>query len=299
MKKFQKGLVVSMAAAILLTSTMITTVMATGNQKLGIQSVEEDTNKGRGNDTAWKIAKDNFESEKDVIEVKKDTLEEQKKSLEKEYEAAKESGDLEKAELIETQMQEAKTEVETLKQEMKQKKEEIKAAIKATYTTEELKELEKVSKKIKEKNKNIAVLPVENIIIKGCNVKFDTPPVIKYGRTLVPVKAISEAFGATVQWIAAERKVIITKGDNVIILKLDSNKIYVNGVESTIDVPATSINSRTVVPLSFIAQKLGLKVNWHGDSRDIEIEDPTEPTPPDITTGAAIVIPTGSAIVIN
>ena len=178
--------------------------------------------------------------------------------------------------------------MEALKQQIKEKRDVIKAKIKAGYTSEELASLKLVSDKIKKNNKNITVLPVENILVKGVNVKFDTPPVIKSGRTLIPVKALSEAFGADVKWVAAERKVIITKDDIQIVLTLDSNKIYVNGVEAKIDVPACSLNGRTVVPLKFIVEQLGLTVNWHKDTKDIEIEDPTNPIPPVTTTGSAI-----------
>jgi len=300
MKRIQRGLVVTMAVAFLMSTTMVTTVMATGNQNLGIQIAKVDKttgndkvdskNNGRGNDTAWKVAKDNLEAEKAVIESQKDQLEVQKETLEKQYEVAKTSGNLELAKQIQTQIQNIKTDMETLKLQMKEKRDVIKAAIKSSYTSEELSKLKLVSDKIKKNNKNIYVLPVENILVKGVNVKFDTPPVVKSGRTLIPVKALSEAFGAEVKWVAAERKVIITKGDIQIVFILDSNKIYVNGVEKIIDVPACSINSRTVVPLKFIVEQLGLTVNWHKDTKDIEIEDPTNPIPPITTTGSAITI---------
>jgi len=326
MKRIQRGLVITMAAAFLMTSTMVTTVMANGNQGSGILTAKADKVKDKddaknndkvdskengkendkedskanvkGKDKAWKIAKDILEEQKGLIEGQKDKLEEQKETLEKQYEAAKTSGDLELAKQIQTQIQKIKADMEALKQQMKVKRDEIKATIKSNYTNEELAMLKLVSDKIKKNNKNIDVLPVENIQVKGINVKFDTPPVIKSGRTLIPVNALVSAFGADVKWVAAERKVIITRGDIKIVLILDSNKIYVNGVEKTIDVPACSINSRTVVPISFIAHELGLKVNWHGDSKDVEIEDPTDPIPPINTTGSAIIV-TGSAITAN
>lgn len=161
-----------------------------------------------------------------------------------------------------------------------------KAAIKATYSKDELAKLKITGDKIKKNNKNVTVLPVENIIVKGAKVKFDTPPVIRSGRTLIPVKALSEAFGAEVKWISAERKVLITKDNTEIVLQLDNNKIYVNGVESKIDVPACSINGRTVVPIKFIVEKMGLLVKWDSDSQVVEIENPTPTVPTQSTTPA-------------
>jgi len=297
MKRIQKGLVITMAVAFLMSTAMVTTVIATGNQDLGVLTAKAIENV-KGNDSAWKITKDKLEAEKDVIESQKDILEVQKSTLEKQYEAAKISGDLELAKQIQAQIVKLKADIETLKQQMKVKRAAIKANIKATYTNEELAKLKLVSDKIKKNNNKVAVLPVENILVKGVKVKFDTPPVIKNGRTLIPVKALSEAFGADVKWVAAERKVIITKGDIQIVLTLDSNKIYVNGVEAKIDVPACSLNGRTVVPLKFIVEQLGLTVNWHQDTKDIEIGSPTNPIPPVTTTGSAITV-TGSAITVN
>lgn len=301
MTKIKKGLAISMALVVLTTSTMVTTAFADSNNistRMLATAKNGVNNKGNGKAIGkeLKITKNSLEKENAVFESQKEKLEEQKESLEKQYKAAEESGDTAKATEIKKQIEQINASMKTLKEKIKQNKEEIKANIKANYTNEELKNLESVSNKIKKNNKNVTVLPVENLIVRGVNVKFDTPPVIKSGRTLIPVKALSEAFGAKVQWIAAEKKVIITKGDTEIVLTLDSNKIYVNGVEKTLDVPACSLNGRTVVPLKFIVEQLGLKVTWDKDTKDIEIEAQTPTTPTTTTTGSAIEVTTSSAI---
>ncbi len=338
MKRIQRGFAVTMAIAVLMSTTVITSVMATkdttagiqisksektnlngkgdsrnsekedGNNKIEVKSTDKEngndktksksTDKEKGKADALKEAKTSLEAEKEAIETQKDKLEEQKDILEKQYEAAKTSGDLELAAQLKTKIEKIKIDMDALKQQIKEKRTALKAAIKSNYTTDELTKLQLVGEKIKKNNKNIAVLPVENIMVKGINIKFDTPPVIKSGRTLIPVKALSEAFGANVQWVAAERKVIITKGVTQIVLTLDSNKIYVNGVETKIDVPACSINGRTVVPMKFIVEQLGLTVNWHSDTKDIEIGDSTNPIPPVTTTGSAITV-TGQLLLLT
>ena len=42
-------------------------------------------------------------------------------------------------------------------------------------------------------------------------IELDQAPVIIDDRTLVPIRAVSESLGATVDWIEAEQKVVITK----------------------------------------------------------------------------------------
>ena len=50
----------------------------------------------------------------------------------------------------------------------------------------------------------------EQITVNGRTVTLDVPPRIKNSRTLVPVRAISEGLGASVDWDGANNQVIIT-----------------------------------------------------------------------------------------
>lgn len=170
----------------------------------------------------------------------------------------------------------AKEAKEVIKQSAKEIKNQMKEEVKKKYTKEETEKLEATAKELKAKYKNIQILAVENILAKGKNLKFDVPPVIKAGRTLIPVRAISQAFGATVQWNAEEQKVTVIKGDIKILLQLGSRTVYVNGTAVEIDVPAEALNGRTVVPLRFIIENLGLKVQWDEETGTIEIEDPAQ-----------------------
>src|SRR5690606_24707622 len=121
--------------------------------------------------------------------------------------------------------------------------------VKNRYSVEELEELRKIGEELKEQDEDIIVLPIENINAKNKDVKFDTPPVIKEGRTLIPVRALTQGFGAELEWNAEEKKVTITKGDVEIVLHLDSRTATVNGEEVELDVPSTAYNNRTYVPL--------------------------------------------------
>ncbi len=114
--------------------------------------------------------------------------------------------------------------------------------------------------------------------INGRKVNLDTPPFIdsKSNRTLVPVRFISEAFGAKVEWDPKERKVSIKKGpsehhDPVLIeLWIGSKKTSVNLKSVTIDVaPKIVPPGRTMVPLRFIAETLGSTVKWNPITREI------------------------------
>lgn len=149
----------------------------------------------------------------------------------------------------------------TYKEQMKQKIKAMQEVMKQKYTQEELDQLNLLSQQLSSNN-GISVIPVTNIFFKNGDIKFDTPPVIKEGRILIPLRALSEATGALVEWNAEEKTVTLTKDDKEILLVIDNDKILVNNVEITIDVPAQLINNRTVVPLRFIVENLELQVDW-------------------------------------
>ncbi len=88
----------------------------------------------------------------------------------------------------------------------------------------------------------------------------EVKPFIKNSRTLVPVRFISQSFGANVEWDPKTNTAVIKQGNNVVKLALRSNKIYVNNIEKALDTPAESINSRTYIPLRALVEALNKKV---------------------------------------
>ncbi|CAK7045018.1 stalk domain-containing protein [Tissierella sp.] len=229
-------------------------------------------NPGKGQDKSWKEAKDLVEAEKDALEVKKDELETEKDELEKQLEEAETNGNKELAEQLKTQISEIEKQRLEIKSEMKNTINLMKEVVKNRYNIEELEELRKISDELKEQNEDIIVIPVENISTNK-DIKFDTPPVIKEGRTLIPVRALTQGFGAEVEWKSEEKKVTITKGDKEIVLYLDNKTATVNGEKVELEVPSTAYNNRTYVPLRFIIENLGLKIDYDEDTGLIEIDD--------------------------
>jgi hypothetical protein len=153
--------------------------------------------------------------------------------------------------------------------------------IKQTYSTEEMEQVEEAAEALEELTKedqSMKVLPVDSIVSTNTQFKFDTPPVIKKGRTVVPVRAITEGFGAEVGWDESTKTVTITKEDISIALVIDSNIALVNGKEITFDSKSEIMNNRTYVPLRFISETLGLNVNWDEATETIAIDKPTEET---------------------
>lgn len=227
--------------------------------------------KGKGKNKLWKEAKAAIKLEKDEIEALKDEVEAEIDELELLLEDAEAAGDEEQVTALKEQLEILKAEKDDYKAQLKAKISEMQLIMKNKYTLEELAELEEVADAL-ESSDDVTVIPVENVIIVNGDTKFDTPPVIKEGRTLIPVRAISEGMGAEVEWNAEEKIVTITKGDKVIVFELTENKVFVDDVETIIDVPAKVMNNRTMVPLRFIAEQLGLKVGYDEEMQTIVIE---------------------------
>ena len=100
----------------------------------------------------------------------------------------------------------------------------------------------------------------------------DAPPKIVNNRTMLPIRIIAENLGATVNWNAASRTVDIVKGDTSILITIDSATAYVNGKAVPLDVTAFIEHDRTYLPVRFISENLGAKVEWNGDTRTVTIK---------------------------
>ena len=116
-----------------------------------------------------------------------------------------------------------------------------------------------------------SVVPDISVKVGGVSLDFDQIPVIEGGRTLVPLRAIFEALGASVSWNGETRCVTAVKGDITLSLTIDSDIITVNGKEEKLDVPAKIIGGRTLVPARAVSQALGYNVSWDGEARVITI----------------------------
>lgn len=93
-------------------------------------------------------------------------------------------------------------------------------------------------------------------------LKLDAEAYIVNDRTVVPLRAIFERLGATIEWDGTTQTVTATKGTKVIILTVGNSQAYIGGTPTTLALPPVLINSRTFVPLRFVSEALGAEVSW-------------------------------------
>jgi hypothetical protein len=120
----------------------------------------------------------------------------------------------------------------------------------------------------------LAESPIK-LIVDGNDITATAAPLFKDGRTLVPVRFVSEELGADVAWNDLDRTVLITKGENSVLLRIDSHLVsYTKGATSygLCDVAPYIINERTYVPLRLVSNALGVGIKWVDSSRTVYVD---------------------------
>lgn len=110
-----------------------------------------------------------------------------------------------------------------------------------------------------------------NIYMDGELLEVSQEPIIENGTTLVPMRNIFEALGMKVHWNEETKTASGITDGLTIDITIGSNKAYVNGSEKILLVPAKIINGSTMVPLRFVSESAGCKVDWDGSKREITI----------------------------
>lgn len=82
-------------------------------------------------------------------------------------------------------------------------------------------------------------------------------------RTQIPIRAVAEMLNCDVEWVPDTNTVIITNDNgDVIIITIGSNVMIHNGSKVLMDTAALIKNDRTYIPVRFVAEALGLVVEW-------------------------------------
>ena len=114
-------------------------------------------------------------------------------------------------------------------------------------------------------NKKIIITVGASTMAVGTEtVNLDAPAYINSENyTMLPVRAISEAFGATVNWDNASRTVTVLSGQRIISMTIGSRTMYINGTPVAMNTTAAIVNDRTFIPVRDLANSLGISaINW-------------------------------------
>ena len=113
--------------------------------------------------------------------------------------------------------------------------------------------------------------------VNGEEIHPEMAPIIVEERTLVPLRAVSEALGCDVSWDADTKGITLCDGSNLYFTWIDKDhafKTSATALEDTtvMDVPPTIMNDYTMVPLRAISEMFGATVNWDGGTSTVTID---------------------------
>ena len=130
--------------------------------------------------------------------------------------------------------------------------------------------------------------------VDGTVIRTEVPPTVIVGRTMVPVRDIFEACGASVTWDPATKKITGSKNGKNVVMQVGSNKLYMNSNVATMDSTPVIIDGRTLAPARYVALGFGGTTQWDALNRVVVITGVTTPTvetTTEMTTVAPVVVP--------
>ena len=109
------------------------------------------------------------------------------------------------------------------------------------------------------------------VYINGDKLKLAVAPTLQNGSLLVPVRAITQSLGASVEWDAALNLVIVTKGETRVELTVNETKALVNDEVYNLNEPARLIKGNLLVPIRFLSEVFQMQVEWVPDAKMVMI----------------------------
>ena len=116
------------------------------------------------------------------------------------------------------------------------------------------------------------------VTLDGNELYFpDVKPFIdERDRVLVPIRFVSEALGALVDWENKSRTAVIKQDNNEIRYTVYKPMAYLNGEMMVMDTYGILKDERTTVPIRFISELLGCMVVWDEKTSTVVITSPKD-----------------------
>ncbi len=99
--------------------------------------------------------------------------------------------------------------------------------------------------------------------VDGKELNPAMPPIVFNDYSVVPARAVfEEGLGATVTWEPEAQQVIVKMGTKRLSMTINKTLINVTGQWYTMPIAPKIINDYTMIPVRFVAEKLGMKVDF-------------------------------------
>lgn len=113
--------------------------------------------------------------------------------------------------------------------------------------------------------------------VNGTNITSDVPAMVINDRTVVPVRAVSEALNCDIEWDGESKGVNIYRDNRLYMMWLEHStafKLSPVAIEDYYDMDTTPvvINDRTMLPLRALGELLGAEVSWDQDTLTASVD---------------------------
>ena len=105
----------------------------------------------------------------------------------------------------------------------------------------------------------------------GVKLSLSNNPIQKNGNTFLPLRDISKALDAKLQWNTKTQTITLSKGKQTAQFIIGSRVSKLNGKSKTIDLAPFLKNNTTYVPVRAVAEALGQNVSFDKDSGNIKL----------------------------
>lgn len=119
------------------------------------------------------------------------------------------------------------------------------------------------------------VVGLDILTVDGQKQVLDAAPIVLNNRTMVPIRAVAEVTGASVDWISDSKSVVIESqyGDEIT-CAIGSDTISINDRDERLDTAPFVKDGRTYLPLRAVSEALGLDVDWDASNQSITLSAP-------------------------
>jgi N-acetylmuramoyl-L-alanine amidase len=111
------------------------------------------------------------------------------------------------------------------------------------------------------------------LFYNGKELKPEIAPRIIKDVTMVPIRIVAEELGSKVEWNQAAQKVTITKNTMQIEMVINQPSATLNGTNIKLDAAPLLIAGNTLLPVRFVAENMGIEVNWNDVQRAVYLKE--------------------------
>lgn len=100
-------------------------------------------------------------------------------------------------------------------------------------------------------------------------------PEMVNGKVMVPLRVVGEQLGYQFNWEPEQFKITIHKDQSEMAMYVGRTMAYIGSEEVSLDTPPLLRGNSTMVPLRFVGEQMGLKVEWNNDTKTVYLESNT------------------------